>query len=424
LIVCLSASHKTATLSMLEKLNISETHHFSHELLDGGLLQELAVLQTCHRVEFFFACPDSRNSIAARQVLKLWSTQTGVSLDIIEKTVQVFQGQEALQHLFYLAAGLESVILGEDQVLGQVRTSWHNARSIGTTGMILDRAFMKAISIGRKVRNETKINEGAVSISSAAVDLAEKELGDLAARKALVIGAGEAGTLAALALKEKAVSNIKVANRTYAKGLLLADRISGDAIHFEDIKSTIPEMDIVVTAVSVIQPLLREDTFHHIFGNSDESKRLLLIDISQPRAVEEKIGSLPGVSLKTIDDLKQLVGINLRNRAIEAEKSKAIINNELSYFEIEQSKRVIEPLISNIFRNFETIREKELSRAIRKMKETDRKKLLILERFSKELVERIAQIPIEQLRVAALANDDQLISVAQKIFRTQDSPNK
>jgi glutamyl-tRNA reductase len=401
-------------------LNISQPEKFTHELLTGELIQECLVLQTCHRVEVFYVSSEAITGEATKQALKTWSTQTGISIDIIRKTVQVFEEREAVRHLFYLASGLDSVILGEDQILGQVHSAWLKAKAEASIGVVLDRAFMKAINIGRKVRNETRINEGAVSVSSAAVDLAARELGNLESRKALIVGAGEAGTLAAETLKNKAVSAITVANRTYEKSLLLAQKISGKAIQFNDIFSTIPNMDLVITALSVTEPLFKEEQFAPVAVKFNDSKRLLLIDISQPRSIEEKIGSLEGISLKTIDDLKELVSNNMKNRELEAEKSRAIIAKELGRFEVELCKLVAQPLISEIFRKFETVRQKELKRAIRKMGESDERKLIVMERFSKELVERVAQIPVEQLRKAALNNNNELLSAAKKIFHTGD----
>ena len=389
-------------------------------MLNRTDIQECVVLETCHRVEVFLAASDSNEAEAAKQVLKLWSIRTGVSLDIITKTIQIFKGREAIKHLFYLASGLESVILGEDQILGQVHSAWLIGKKQGTLKNVLEKAFLKAINTGRKIRNETRINEGAVSISSAAVDLASRELGDLTTRKALIIGAGAAGALAAESLKAHAISEIMVANRTYEKSVLLADKISGQAIPFENIISTISNVDMVITAVSVLQPLLMEKEIASLTEDFGDSKRLLMIDISQPRAIEESIGEIPGISLKTIDDLKQLVANSMKIREHEAEKSKDIISIELDNFERELSKLIAAPIITSICRMFEEIRKKELLRAIRKMGESDERKLVILDRFSRELTERIAQIPIEQLRLAALSDDSQMLSVAERIFQMKE----
>jgi glutamyl-tRNA reductase len=423
LIVCLSASHKTANLPMLETLNIPEPELFTHQLLNSDALQECLLLQTCHRVEIFYVSSEANNDEATKKALKLWSTKTGVSLDIIERMIQIFKGKEALLHLFCLAGGLESVILGEDQILGQVHSAWLKAKAEKTIGVVLDRAFSKAVNTGRKVRNETRINEGAVSISSAAVDLATQELGNLALRKALIIGAGEAGSLAAETLKDKAVSGIMVANRTYEKSLMLAERVAGHAVQFENILSVLPDIDFVIAAVSVPQPIFTEEQFVLLTEKFSQSKKLLMIDISQPRALDEKIGLLQGVTLKTIDDLKNLVEHNMKVREKEAEKSKIIILRELRNFETEMSRLIAQPVITDICRKFEEIRARELSRAISKMHESDAKKIQILDRFSRELTERIAQIPIEQLRAAALANDGELLSISRRIFQVGNHNN-
>jgi glutamyl-tRNA reductase len=355
---------------------------------------------------------------AINLILKHWSTKTGVSLDLISKEVRLYYGKDALTHLFYLASGLESMVLGEDQILGQVRTAYNKARKNGTVKLILGKALMKAINIGRRVRNETRINEGSVSISSAAVDLATKELENLKSIKALVIGAGEAASLAAETLKSHETSMIIIANRTYERGRDLARKVSGKAIRFNQMNSMLSDVDLIIAAISVTQPIISEKQMALAVAKSKSSKKIVLIDISQPRAFEEKVGSLQRVCLKTIEDLKEIVAENMRNRQIEAEKAKAIIFQELVRFERDLSKLVAQPLISEICRKFEEIRKKELKRAVSKMGEVDERKLMVLERFSRELIERIAQIPIEQLRKAALSRNGELLSAAEEIFQT------
>jgi glutamyl-tRNA reductase len=402
---------------MLETLKIPESAKFSQALLDSDLFQECIVIQTCHRVEIFCVTLETTNGLATKQALRLWSVRTGISLDIIEKAIQIFQGKDALRHLFYLAAGLESVIVGEDQVLGQVRSAWLSAKAEGTTGRFLNRAFMKAISIGKKVRTETRINEGAVSISSAAIDLAKQELGDLASTKALVVGAGEAGALAAKALKSQGVSAITIANRNHEKGQTLAENVSGSIIPFDEVLPEVCRSDLVISAISVKKPLFTEQSLSSFMVNTSSSKSTLIIDISQPRSFEERVGSLPKVYLKTIDDLKKLIEQNLQNREVEAEKSRRIILEELENFANRISLFFAEPLISEMMRKFEEIRLKEISRAIRKMAESDEKKLMILDRFSRELIERVTLDTVLQLRKAAIAGDEELLQVAAQLFK-------
>lgn len=408
------------SLPVLESLSLHDEDTFVQALCSEKIAQECVLLQTCHRIEIYcvFVVPDRDTAI--KQILKIWSTMTGVSSDVIFKLTQTYCEKEAMEHLFYLTSGLESMVLGEDQIIGQVRKAFLAAIKCGSTGQVLQRVFKKAINVGRRVRTKTEINKGSVSISSAAVDLASSELCDLKFKKVLIIGAGEAGTLAAGALKSHGVSSITIANRTFEKSRVLAEKMSGTAITFSDIPAAICHSDLVISAISVREPLFTKQALSSFMTDPLGSKQTLIIDISQPRVIEEQVGTINGIRLKTIDDLRELVSQNLRNRTVEAEKAKGIISKELDVFGIELSKLAAEPLISEIFRRFEEIRLKELKRAIQKMGEADKKKLAILDRFSRELIERVAQVPIEQLRKAALNSDDGLFSAAERLFQTKN----
>ncbi len=421
MIVCLSASHKKASLPMLESLNIPNEAEFMKKFCSEGSVQECILLQTCHRVEIYFVIRDSDKEEIINKVLKFWSVKVGISLDILNKTVEIYYGRETLTHLFFLASGLESMVLGEDQILGQVRSAYVRAKKLGSTGLILEKVFMKAVNIGRRVRTETAINERPVSISSVAVDLAEKDLGNLRLVTALVIGAGEAGSIAAENIRKKGVKTIFIANRTFEKGLELASKVGGEAVRFDEVLQVLPKVDLVIAAVSVDKPVLKAKQIKAVLAESSFKKALYVVDISQPRAFDEKVGLLQGVTLKNIEDLKAVVEENLRSRLVEAEKAKKIVFEELERFERQLAKLFVEPMISEIYRKVEAIRQRELRRAIRKMGESDEKKLMVIDRFSKELVERILQVPIEQLREAALKNDGFLLSAAEELFGIKTS---
>jgi len=417
MLICLSASHWKIGLPLLESLAFHDENEVMKTFCSERFAQECILLQTCHRVEIYCAIKDSVKEDAVSRILKFWSIKAGVSADLLSKIVEAYKGREALAHLFYVAAGLESVIVGEDQILGQMRTAYVKAKKLGTAGLILEKSFMKAVNTGRRIRNETKINEGSISISSTAVDLAEKELGDLKYVRTLVIGAGEAGSIVTETLKRRGTKSITIANRTYERGLDLARKVSGSAIEFNYIHETIPKNDLVIAAVSVERPILEAKQVRKVLTESGSPKPIFIFDISQPRAVEEKVGSLQGVTLKNLDDLKRIVEENIRNREAEAEKSKKIIWEELERFERQLSKILVAPMISEIFKKIEDIRQKELERAIGKMGESDKKKLTIMDRFSRELVERIMQIPIEQVREAALNNNSMLLVAADQLFK-------
>ena len=412
MIFCLSASYKKAKLPLLESLVFKDADAVMKGLCSEGLTEECVLLQTCHRVEIYGVSNGSSEKGAIARILKFWSANTGISLDILTSNVDLFKDREALLNLFNVACGLESMVVGEDQILGQVRMAYVRAKKLGSVGLVLEKVFMRAVNTGRRVRTETRVNEGSVSISSAAVDLAAKELGDLRRRTVLVVGAGEAGSVAAETLRRRGVKTILIANRTYETGAQVAKKVGGKPVRFEEIYDVIPLTDLTIVALTVDKPVIRARRLR-------VQRKLLVVDISQPRAVEEKVGSIDGVILRNIDDLKEVVEKSIRSREVEAEKARKTIFEELTRFERQQFEFLVEPLISEIYKHVDGIRQKELKRALSKMAESDEKKVGILDRFSRELVERILQTPIDQLREAALNNDDDLLSAAEKLFKVK-----
>jgi len=411
-IFCLSASFKKAKLPLLESLVFKDADAVMKGLCSEGLTEECVLLQTCHRVEIYGVLKGSSEKDAIARILKFWSANTGISLDILTGNVDLFKGREALLNLFNVACGLESMVVGEDQILGQVRTAYVRAKKLGSIGLVLEKVFMKAVNTGRRVRTETRVNEGSVSISSAAVDLATKELGDLRCRAVLIVGAGEAGSVAAETLRRRGVKTILIANRTYETGAEVAKKVGGKPVRFEEVYDVIPRTDLTIVALTVDRPVIKARRLR-------VQQRLLVVDISQPRAVEERVGSIDGVVLRNIDDLKEVVEESIRSREVEAEKARKIIFEEIKRFEKQQFEFLIQPLISEIYKRVDGIRQKELKRALSKMAESDEKKVGILDRFSRELVERILQVPIDQLREAALNSDDGLLSAAEKLFKVK-----
>jgi len=413
MIFCLSVSYKNASLPMLESLTF-EDEEVVKEVYSMDFVQECIFLKTCHRVEIYCATDEAAGK-AAKRVIRFWSKRVGVSSDVLEDVLGVYYGKAALLHLFHVVAGLESMVIGEDQILGQVRTAYVKAKEVGTVGLILEKTFMKAVNVGRRVRTETRINEGSVSISSASVDLAFEMFGSSKKVKALVIGAGEAGAIVAENLHKRGVKTLFIANRTYRKGVELASTVSGKAIRLGEIPEALSEVNLVIAAVSTKKPVLKARELREAFKKK-KCKGLLIIDISQPRSVEKKVSSLGRVTLRNIDDLKGVIDGNIEKRLGEAEKVRRMILGELRLFEDQLGRLIAEPVISKICSRIEEIRRRELKRAFGKLKETDESERLVIERFSKELAERMLQVPVDRLRKAALSNDSELLSTAEKLF--------
>jgi glutamyl-tRNA reductase len=400
---------------MLESLAFSSGEEAARAFCEQGTLTECVLLQTCHRIEIYGVTADLAKGNVVDVILRFWSARAGVSFDVLRRVFELYDGREALAHLFSLAAGLESLVVGEDQILGQVRSAYVKAKKMGSTGRILDKVFMKAVNTGRRVRTETGINEGSVSVSSAAVDLAVKELGGLEAATALVIGAGEAGSIVAETLHRRGARRIVVANRTRERGEALAGKVSGRVISLDGVYDEISKVDLVISAVSVKRPILEAGLLRRALRKS--GRRLLLVDISQPRSVDAEAGLIGGLVLRNIDDLRPIVEDSVRRRRGEAERARLLVDEELGRFEQELSWILVLPLASEIYRGLEVVRRSEFERAVRKMGESDGKKISVMERFSKELVERIMQVPMERLKRAALNNEGDLLSAAEKLFK-------
>lgn len=420
MIVCLSANHKKASVPMLESLNFKHKEEATKRCCSLESIREAVILQTCHRVEIFVATNEKTSEDIVYSLVKFWSQEVGVSSDVIDKIVEVFYGSEALLHLLQLASGLESMVIGEDQILGQVRMAYVDSKKIGTVNALLEKAFMKAVNVGRRVRNETRINEGAVSVSSVAINLAEKRFGTLKDMRVLVVGAGEAGSLVAEELMKRDTGTIYVANRTFERGRELANKVEGKAILFEELYEELKVVDLAVFAVSVDKPLLSFEKAKSIL-QTRKSANLMLIDISQPRCVEEAVSSLPSLELRNIDDLKLLVEENLKQRLGEAEKAKRIVSEELQRLEILLGRMLAEPLVSALSLKVDKIREKELNKALRMVGSTSEENRSVIENLTKELSERILQLPIENLRKAALSKDGALLSAAKKLFELDEA---
>ena len=313
------------------------------------------ILQTCHRVEIYVAIVEGASGQMAGNIMKFWSQEVGVSSDVIEKIVEVLYGREALLHLLRLASGLESMVIGEDEILGQVRTAYVESKRIGAANALLEKAFMKAVNVGRRARSETRINKGSLSVSSVAVGFAEREFGNLKDVRVLVVGAGEAGSLVARQLATRGARTIHIANRTFEKGRDLAEKVGGKAIPFADLCNELKVADLAIFAVSVNEPLLKSEGARDIM-RSRKGRNLMLIDISQPRCVEEATASLAGVDLKNIDDFKSTMQENAKRRLDEAEKANRIVIDELERLEVLLGRMLAEPLVSALYSKVDKVR--------------------------------------------------------------------
>jgi len=393
-----SAWHGTVE-DMLSKLH-------SHELV-----HECAVLMTCNRVEVYVVSPKGS------KVLFDYAKKMGVP----ERIIEFNDHEESLIHLMKVACGLESMIVGEDQILGQIKELYHAAWQAGFTGKTLDTAFEKAIHVGKRVRSETRINKGSVSIGSAAVDLAEDELGTLAGKTVVIIGAGTMGSLVAHALAHKNVSAIYVANRTFERAERLADELNGFAVRYDEKDKYVACSDVVISATSAPHPVLTAETLRQILENRENYNRdLLLIDIATPRDIEEAASDLPSMKLHNIDGLREISEMNLQRRMQEVKRVEEIIKEEYELLKLQYKRQHADKLIAALYSQIQDLRIRERERAVNRL---SAKHTLgdfergVLDDLTHAITNKVLAEPTKTLRNAAEEDDLALLETAAALFK-------
>jgi glutamyl-tRNA reductase len=351
-----SLSHHDAPAAVLEEARFPDEAAFlaaAREHFRGVLL-----LQTCNRVEILV--------LGTGEALDGFLASTG------RTGFRVLEGTGALRHLLDLAAGIDSMIVGEDQILGQMKAALARAKEAGASTNLLETCIEKAIHVGIQVRRRTNINRGAVSIGSAAVQLAENLLGGLADKHILVIGSGEMGMLVAQALSARGLSAIYVANRTYERAVTLAGKIGGRAVNMKDLYHYIQLSDVVISCTAAPHPViheapLREAMKERCWPHEERPRPTIIIDIAQPRDVEEGVGRVGGVNLFSIDDLRVVSENNLRERRAEAERAREFIGEELGQFISLVNRTAADDTLSHLYSWAEVIRIRERDRAVHRL---------------------------------------------------------
>ncbi len=378
-----------------------------HKLYSHEYVYECVVLKTCNRVEIYVVSPKSSS------LLFSFAKEMGASTHIVE-----FYGHdESLEHLLRLSGGLESMIVGEDQILGQIKELYAYAKKSGATGKILDTAFDKAIQVGKRIRNETKINNGSVSIGSAAVDLAEDIFGGLAGKNVLVIGAGEIGVLVARALAEKDIEGIYIANRTYQRAEELAYELGGHAVKLDDVMNHLQDADVVISGTGAPHYILTREMVEDAVLNRD--RKLLLIDIANPRDIEESVAELEKVELCNIDNLRVISEKTLKMRKEEARKAEGIIQEEIRLLNIQYKRQKADRLISELYKQIYDVRVQEREKAVNRLKayhtigeiETQ-----VLDDLTHSIVNKILGEPTKVLRQAAELGNEEFLDVVSRVF--------
>ena len=397
MIINIRIDHTNADIETMEHLS-NDLKDLFNELKKEFNIQEYIEITTCNRKEYF--------------VHNEYCSQDHDILKNINKNLIVEYGDEAIVHLFRVVSGIESMIVGEDQILGQIKSSKQISEKEGHCGKVLNILFTKAIHIGQVVRKKTKINRGSVSIGSAAVDLAEEHIGNLNNKYVLVIGAGKMGTLVAKALAEKNSEAILVANRTHDKAVRLANELNGKAILFDELDSYLPNADVVISATGSPHLILTKSRIEKIIDNNSNP---IMIDIANPRDIEENVKDL-GIKLFNMDDLKGIADKNKKLREEEVKEAEEIISYEFDLFKNSLKLMEVENLMADIRLSMENIRKKESQKAIKKLVNIQNSEKVI-DDLSKSIVNKIFHDISLNIKKAAEEEDLEVIETMKCIFQ-------
>ncbi len=394
MILNIRIDHKTADIRKIEESTMKMEEIFA-KIREDHKVQEHVQIKTCNRSEIYLVMDESPLNYH-------WG---GL---VVEKN------EKALEHVLKLSCGLESMIIGEDQILGQLKEAHKTSVKKGYCGPVLGTVFTKAIHVGQAVRRKTRINKGSVSIGSAAVDLAESVLGDLKCKKVLIIGAGKMGTLVAKAMVEKNLKAIVVANRTYNRAVCLAKELEGSAIHFDKLAPAMSDADVVISATGAPHAILTMEKVKFAV-NPENLKKMVMVDIANPRDIEEDVGKLD-VKLYNIDDLRGIAANNKKMRESEAKKAEKIIAKELELLKKSLMHLKVEPLIANIRSNAEDIRMRETNKACRMIGDINGKEKIV-DDLTKVLVDRVFYDIIHNLKKAAEHDDEEVLKAAELLLK-------
>ena len=396
MILNLRVDHKIADIQSMENIS-KDMDDLFQELQEKYSIGEYVEISTCNRKEYYI----NNDFISEDDELLSHENQS----------IIIEYGQSAVMHLLRMTSGLESMIVGEDQILGQVKDAKHKAAKNHHCGKSLDAIFTKAIHVGQVVRNRTNINKGSVSIGSAAIDLAEKHIGTLDDKSVLVIGAGKMGRLVAKALAEKDLHAIFVANRTYYVAVQLAEDLGGEAILFNDLEEYLANADLVISATSAPHPIITKE---RLLGIDMDYEDVMMVDIANPRDISDDVCEL-GVKSFNIDDLREIADENTKLRIKEFGEAENIINDELILLKESFKIMEVDELLGNLRASMEEIRQRETQKASAKLSNVDGSDK-ILNNLTNSIVNKIFFDISKNVKKAAKAENTDVLEAAQYIF--------
>lgn len=398
-LMALGLNHKTAPVEIRECFSFSEEHirPLLHALCSEGEVAECVLLSTCNRTEVYAVVDNVDDALPEiYQVLLSAAKADSSALAYF----YCYADQEAVRHLFNVSASLDSLVIGEGQILSQVKRAYAVAREAGTTGTVLNTLFHRAIKVGKRVRSETRIAYNAVSVSYAAVELAKSLFGDLSPCKVLLLGAGQMSELTARHLVDNGVRTVFVSNRNHSRAVQLAERFGGQAVPFDDFWRAAVHADIIITSTGAPHYLIRAVDVAHLMPRRG-GRAIIFIDIAVPRDVEPEVAAIAGVRLYNIDDLEAVVESNLRERQQEALAAQGIIAEEMAELEEKFRYLTCRPVLVQLANKAEEVRRRVLKKALAKLPAASEQERRVLDNMSKLLVRKLLRDPMVRVTAAA-----------------------
>lgn len=415
-LVIVGLNHKTSPVEIREKLSFP-SHSIGEplkRLLAQDGLNEGVILSTCNRVEVLAITSDMEKGVW--QVKRFLSDFHGIPLETLDEHLYVRSGEDAVKHLLRVAAGLDSMIMGEPQILGQVKDSYSYAVEHNTAGVIVNKLYHKVFQVAKRIRTETKIGESAVSISFAAVELARKIFGELRGKSVMLIGAGEMAELAAKHLLTNGIQDIMVANRTYEKAVELVTGFGGTAIMFREFPHYLKHADIVIASTGAADYVIRPEQIREVL-NERKHKPMFFIDISVPRNIDPDVNNVDGAYVYDIDDLQGVVAANLEERSKEAQQAERIIEEEIEKFYRWIKSLDVVPTIIALRQMCDDVRKTELARAMGSLGHLTEKDRKVLDAMTAAIVNKILHNPVVHLKKdTSKIEGDLYIDTVRKLF--------
>jgi glutamyl-tRNA reductase len=421
-LVVVGLNHRTVPVGLLERVAVAPEAlpKALHALARREHLAEVVLLSTCNRTEVYAHA--TLFHPAMQDVRDFLADVSGVDPDDFSDLLYAYHDDAAVAHLFGVAAGLDSMIIGEGEILGQVREAWQTAERENVAGPMLSRTFRHAVEVGKRARTETAIGRHPVSVSSAAVSLAQGRLGSLDDRRVLLVGAGEMGEGMALALSGAGALEIVVANRTLARGRALAQRVGGRAIRLEAVPGALLECDVVLVSTGGSDLLVERSTVESVMA-AREGRALLIVDVGVPRNVDPGAGDVFGVTLLDIDDLRALGEQSLAQRRQEIGRVRDIIAEELDRHRLERSAREVAPLVTALRARGEEVRAVELERFRSRIDALDPAARNVVEAITQGIVNKLLHEPTVRVKDAAgTARGDLYADALAELFDLPEPP--